>query len=80
MEKRSILESLTDCYFTYLKLGSKGYMIGFYNELNEPVKKKYKFSEGRYTLDSSSEDNFLLFKYETIENEKRNRKNSKRIN
>ncbi|NCN51884.1 hypothetical protein GW931_02640 [archaeon] len=46
MEKLSILESLTDCYLTYLKLGSEGYAIGFSNELSEEVKSVYLFEKG----------------------------------
>jgi len=67
MKKRSIFESLTDCYLTYLKIGSEGYVIGFYNELNEKVKKVYEFSQGKYTL-INHEDNFLLLKYKKISN------------
>ncbi len=71
MEKRSVLEGLTDCYLKCLRIGSEGYVIGFYNELNEPVKKVYLFPKGIYKLIHSEKD-FLLFKYETLKNEKRN--------
>ena len=69
--KKSILENLADCYDIYLKMGSKGYAIGFYNELHEEVKESYSFPEGKYTL-SHFEDNFLLFSYKSEKSSKNN--------
>lgn len=67
LNKKSMLQQLTEHYLSNLKIGNGGHVVGYYSKTSEKVQSEYVFPEGKFTL-RKVEERFCLWNYDPILN------------